>query len=165
MSNTTFIIIDKNGVLKQQSTRTLTRECLYKKCGFRKSEGFEQIHTWTAEEIRKPYTVELWGKDTGKTGQENTYSFQIVNDTNVYYGTLALIAVDTNNNVLDLYTDTWQEIENTISSANIQTRDNVPYKVANPSILEGARGDDESNSDALSSGSELEEEEYYYSDS
>lgn len=163
MANNTFIIIDKNGVLKEQNSRAITRDCLYKKCGFRKSEGFEPIHTWSAEETCAHHAVELWGKKTGKKGQENTYSFQFANDAKMYYGALALIAVDSNNHVLDLTMDTWQNIQHTISAANITVDMN---KETIASLNHDASSDDyESNSDVLSSGSELEEEEYYYSDS
>lgn len=164
MANNTFIIIDKNGVLKEQNSRALTRDCLYKKCGFRKSEGFEQIHVWSAEETCSHHAVELWGKKTGKKGQENTYSFQFANDAKMYYGALALISVDSNNHVLDLTMDTWQNIQHTISGENKHTTVDMNKETIASLHHEAIRDDDESNSDVLSSGSELEEEEYYYSD-
>lgn len=158
MANNTFIIIDKNGILKEQNSRTLTKDCLYKKCGFRKSEGFEPIHTWTEEDTCKGHAVELWGKKTGKKGQENTYSFQFANDPKMYYGALALIAVDCNNHVLDLSMNTWKDIQNTISTANNNDTS------MNTSHQYDASCDSDSISDIFSCGSELEEEEYYYSD-
>lgn len=162
---TSFIVIDKQGVLKEQNSRALTKECLYKKCGFRKSDGFENIHTWDQDAISKSYTIELWGKATGKNGQENSYKLPFRNGNMVYYGTLALIAVD-NNCIIDLTTNVWHDVYNFL----IQDNTNQHASVCVPNKIETFEDPIEYESDedditcVLSSGSELEEEEYYYSE-
>jgi|AntAceMinimDraft_16_1070373.scaffolds.fasta_scaffold164086_2 hypothetical protein len=160
---TSFIVIDKQGTLKEQKTRALTKDCLYKKCGFRKSDGFENIHVWSSDSISKSYTIELWGKVTGKNGQENLYNFPFLNGNTVYYGPLALIAVD-NNSIIDLTADLWHDVYNHLTQDNTKQLANVPNKIeTNKDPLE-YESDDEDITQMLSSGSELEEEEYYYSD-
>lgn len=146
---TAFIIIDKSGMLKSQNSRSLTKESLYKKCGFRKSEGFEKLYTWSSE-CTSLHTVELWGKHNIKNGLENAYDFSFLDDKK-YYGTLAIIAVDNSNNIVDITMDEWNNLYNKISS---HVEDPIEYESV----------DEEYNTTELSSGSELEEEEYYYSD-
>lgn len=145
---TSFIIIDKNGVLKQQKSISLTRDCLYKKCGFRKSEGFEKLHKWTIE-FTKTHTVELWGKQSGKNCLENGYDFSFLDTKKTYHGTLAIIAMDEKDSMVDITIDEWHNIRSKEQKLN---------------MLEYESDEDENTSNALSSGSELEEEEYYYSD-
>lgn len=147
---TAFIIIDKNGILKPQHSRALTKECLYKKCGFRTSEGFEKLYTWS-NVLTNTHTVELWGKQNIKC-LENAYNFSFL-DIKKYYGTLAIIAVDNTNNIVDITLDEWNNIYNIISEVK-NDEDPVEYESDEP----------EDNKIELSSGSELEEEEYYYSD-
>ena len=51
------IIVEKLGMLKQTSIKKYNVDELYKKCGFKKSEGFEKQTEWG-----------------GKNGQEKIYN-------------------------------------------------------------------------------------------
>jgi len=148
-------MIEKNGTLKQQNSRALDRDSLYKKCGFRKKDGFENVHTWKSD-ITQSHTIELWGKTTGNNIFENTYTFPMVNVPTLYYGTMALIAVDVDGNITNLTTEIWQTIYDMLCLKNTPAPEND---------LDKLEYESEDDTNTVSSGSELEEEDYYFSDS
>ena len=46
---TSIVLIEHNGNIKNVKTKDLTRETLYKKCGFRSNENFERKTIWEVE--------------------------------------------------------------------------------------------------------------------
>jgi len=88
------IIVEKTGVLKILNIKDYKEEELYKKCGFKKSSGFEKRTTWkfNDKETKTEYFVSLFAKDDGKANSENKYDFPPPVDTVLYFGNCALVA-------------------------------------------------------------------------
>jgi len=199
---TKIVVVDKNCNIKDVNVKNLTREIIYKKCNFRKKEGFERRTTWNIDnfDIDK---VELWTRDAGKSGQENKYELPPPVDSSLYFGSIALVACDEDGDLIDLSKETWKKIydhlfggfddldaENTDEESEDELEDvdkSLKSKVGGylkdgfivdvvedesdndmpdeNEILELPE-EDYSDEEYLSDmGSELEEEDYYYSDS
>lgn len=113
--NHTFIIIEKNGTIKETSVKTITVEELYKKCGFRKEEGFENRNTWDNVKVGNHlYNIQLWGKIDGKANTENKYDFPPPFDTQLLFGNCALVQVDKNETFMSLNKEQWLKIYETL---------------------------------------------------
>lgn len=108
---TSFVHVDKNGTIKDVTKATLTKDTLYKCCGFKKPDGFEKRTTWDVIIEGNKNTVELWARDYGKAGTENKYDFPPPCDTALYFGSCALIKVSKKDDTInDFYSDTWLKI-------------------------------------------------------
>tara|TARA_Y100001958_G_C21247139_1_gene578153 strand:- start:4432 stop:5037 length:606 start_codon:yes stop_codon:yes gene_type:complete len=110
---TKIILVDKTGTLNSVNVKSIDRDSLYKKCGFKKSEGFTRRTTWNVS-IKKDgesekHQVELWAREHGNANTENKYDFPPPCDTALYFGTCCLLK--TNDDVIeDLDVDTWKKI-------------------------------------------------------
>lgn len=105
---TSFVQVDKNGTIKDITKRTLTKDTLYKSCGFKKPDGFEKRTTWDVIIEGNKNTVELWARDYGKAGTENKYDFPPPCDTALYFGSCALIKISKEDDTIkDFSSDTW----------------------------------------------------------
>jgi len=114
-TNQTFIVIEKTGNIKEVSVKTINIEELYKKCGFRKEEGFENRNTWENVKVGNHlYNVQLWGKIDGKANTENKYDFPPPFDTELLFGNCALVQVDKNDKFMSLHKDQWLKIYETL---------------------------------------------------
>lgn len=82
----TILIVDKSGVIKESNIKTWVEADLYKKAGFKTVEGFEKVHEWTID----GKTVSLYGKTTGRAGQENKYDFPPPVDSVLFFGSCIL---------------------------------------------------------------------------
>ena len=79
-----FIKIDKNGQLFEEALDNIDN--LYKKCGLRKSDGFNIIY----ESDFNEYQLQLWCRNSGRLNQKNQYIFPLQKDL-LIYGTAALL--------------------------------------------------------------------------
>jgi hypothetical protein len=116
-SNNKFIIIEKNGTIKEVQVKKITTEELYKKCGFRKEEGFENRNTWENVKLgNSVYTVQLWGKTDGKANTENKYDFPPPVDNLLLFGNCALVQVNKHNHneFTSLTKEQWLKIYETL---------------------------------------------------
>ena len=107
---TAIILIEHNGNIKNVKTKELTRDTLYKKCGFRSNENFERTTTWEVEHNKEMFIIELWAKTEGKANHENKYDFPPPVDNSLYYGTCALIRVDDKDRIIHLTSDIWLKL-------------------------------------------------------
>jgi hypothetical protein len=118
MSQTlTIIIVEKGGSLKQLSVKDYKKEELYKKCGFKKENGFSLQTEWNVKIDGEKYTIMLYGKIDGKAGMENKYDFPPPVDTTLFFGSCALVALSKkdniktdNNSVINLTVPLWNKI-------------------------------------------------------
>ena len=111
----TFIVIEKTGTIKEVSVKNINVEELYKKCGFRKEEGFENRNTWDNVKMGNHiYTVQLWGKIEGKANTENKYDFPPPFDTQLLFGNCALVQVDKHNKFTSLNKEQWLKMYETL---------------------------------------------------
>ena len=107
---TSIVLIEHNGNIKNVKTKELTRDSLYKKCGFRSSEHFDKMATWEVEHNKDIFLIELWAKTEGKANNENKYDFPPPVDNSLYFGTCALLRVDNKGHILNLTSDIWLKI-------------------------------------------------------
>jgi hypothetical protein len=107
---TAIVLIEHNGNIKNVKSKELTRDTLYKKCGFRSNENFERTTTWEVEHNKEMFNIELWAKTEGKANNENKYDFPPPVDNSLYYGTCALIRVDEKDRIINLTSDVWLKL-------------------------------------------------------
>lgn len=110
----TIIIVDKTTTLKNLTVKDYKIEELYKKCGFKKAEGFNLQVEWTVKLDGQRYLVQMYGKLDGKANIENKYDFPPPVDKNLYFGSCALVGMfwdDSNNKTLiNLSIELWNKI-------------------------------------------------------
>ena len=109
-----IVLIEKNGTLKQSIAKEVSRDTLYKKCGYKKPDGFEKRTTWNVKVNKEKVTVELWAKDEGKAGMENKYELPPPNDETLFFGTYAVIRTDENGDIISLTADMWSKVYDTL---------------------------------------------------
>jgi len=106
----TLVIVQKTGELKEINIKEINYDELYKKCGFRKPEGFDHIGTWDdniVDDIN--YNISLYARRTGKAGTENKYDFPPPEDNTLFFGDTILVA-KSDDIVVDLTTNIWLNI-------------------------------------------------------
>ena len=87
-----IIIVDKSGTLKTLTVKEYKEEELFKKCGFKKSEGFKKHTDWNNIKIDgEKYSVSVYAKDDGKANSENKYDFPPPIDNKLFFGSCALV--------------------------------------------------------------------------
>jgi len=89
----TIVIVDKSATLKPLTIKDYKVEELYKKCGFKKAEGFELQTEWSVKIDGQKYVVQMYGKLEGKANMENKYDFPPPIDSKLYFGSCALVAL------------------------------------------------------------------------
>ena len=105
-----IILIEKNGTVKQTNVKDLTKNTIYKKCGFKSDGGFEKRTTWNTTIGSEKCTIELWAKDDGKAGTENKFELPEPVDKILYFGTMAIVRINSSGNIIDVNTDLWNKI-------------------------------------------------------
>lgn len=109
-----IIIVDKGGSLKTLAVKVYNVEELYKKCGFKKSDGFNLQVEWPVKLDGQRYLIQMYGKLDGKANMENKYDFPPPIDKNLYFGSCALVGMlrdDTNNRShINLSIELWNKI-------------------------------------------------------
>jgi hypothetical protein len=102
-----IVLVEKTGELKI-SKYVDDKDELYKKCKFKKSDGFELRHTWKTQNSKYSFTsVNLYARDTGKANTENKYDFPPPIDNILYFGCIALVAQDETGSYVDLSVGDW----------------------------------------------------------
>lgn len=87
----TIIIIDKLGTAKELNVKDYKETDLYKKCGFKKEDGFVKQTEWTPKIDGQKYVISLFAKTGGKANSENKYDFPPPVDTKLFFGSCALV--------------------------------------------------------------------------
>jgi len=166
---TIILLVQKGGELKQTKVKNLTKDILYKKCGFRKSHDFDKRTTWAVTIDNTKYYIELWARDNGQANTENKYDFPPPVDTKLYFGTCCLLSVNPENNTyIDLDCVLWNKIyehlfggfENLDSEEEMSEDelDNIPsvMKTKNGYLKDGFVIDD----NEVCNNDEVEEEDF-----
>jgi len=108
---TTVVIVDKGGDLKEVSVKNFDVATLYKKCNFRKSEGFEERHCYKNVKISgEKFNVSVYARNEGKSGSENKYDLPPPLDEVLFFGNLALVRKDEDGDVIDLTSNEWEKV-------------------------------------------------------
>jgi hypothetical protein len=110
----TIIIIDKGCLLKTLTVKDYKVEELYKKCGFKKAEGFSLQVEWPVKLDGQKYLIQMYGKLDGKANMENKYEFPPPIDKKLYFGSCVLVGMirdDSNNRShINLSIELWNKI-------------------------------------------------------
>ena len=107
---TTIVLINKNSDMKQTKIKDLSREILHIKCGFKNNNDFDKRTIWNIAIEEEVYNIELWAKNSARANTENKYDFPPPVDTELYFGTCALIRVDDDDNIIDLTIEVWEKV-------------------------------------------------------
>ena len=109
-----IIIVEKGGSLKTLKIKDYKVDELYKKCGFKKEEGFTLQVEWNVKLDSQKYVIQMYGKLNGKANMENKYDFPPPVDNKLYFGSCALVGMikdNTNiNSNINLSLDLWNKI-------------------------------------------------------
>jgi hypothetical protein len=91
IQNIGIVIIDKLGSLSSLKIKEFNEEELYKKCNFKKPEGFIKQVQWKLKSEGKKWTVSVYAKTEGKANMENKYDFPPPIDSTLFFGSCALV--------------------------------------------------------------------------
>jgi hypothetical protein len=109
-----IIIVDKSGSLKQLTVKDYYDEELYKKCGFKKPDGFTKHTSWSIKLDGRKYSVSAYGKTEGKANMENKYDFPPPIDNTLFFGSCALVCSlkqdDGKTTLITLSLDQWTKM-------------------------------------------------------
>lgn len=86
------VIVEKPGTLKSLNIKEYKEDELFKKCGFKKPDGFVKHTVWPVKIDGQKYNVAMYGKLDGKANMENKYDFPPPIDTKLFFGACALVA-------------------------------------------------------------------------
>ena len=107
-----LLLVEKNGELVETRMKDFNFESLYKKCKFRKEDGFSRRAIWKLKLKGEPYRVALFARDFGKAGMENKYDLPPPVDQTLYFGIMAVVRLDPENSdvALDMDKNLWLQI-------------------------------------------------------
>lgn len=83
----TVVVIDRTGTIKEVDAKKWDEDALYKQAGFRSATDFQLHHVF----VYNQYHIHLYGKTTGKAGQENKYDFPPPVDNTLFFGSCLLV--------------------------------------------------------------------------
>jgi len=89
--NISVVIVEKSGSLKSLTIKDYKEEELYKKCAFKKPDGFEKQTEWGIKMDGTKYIVAVYAKTEGKANTENKYDFPPPVDTVLFFGSCVLV--------------------------------------------------------------------------
>jgi len=102
-----IVLIEKTGDLKECKFN-VEKDELYKKCKFKKSDGFELRHSWQTKKSKYSFTsVSLYARDTGKANTENKYDLPPPIDNILYFGCITVVAKNEEGEYVDLSVEEW----------------------------------------------------------
>jgi hypothetical protein len=107
---TIVLIVEKNGSLKELNIKNYNEEELYKKAGFKNADGFQVATTWNIVVKEKSYIISVYGKTSGRAGQENKYEFPPPIDNTLFFGNCILTNKNENNEIVNLTKVEWNSI-------------------------------------------------------
>jgi len=169
-----FVAINKLGIPEQASMKEM--DTLYRKCKFRKKDNFENRKTWSLlmNKDKKIY-IHIFAKNTGRHGTINKYEMPPPIDTDLFYGTIAVVASTDpdNTNHIDLTVDMWNQIYDKLMGGfedldkeEEEEEEEIPkkYQTKQGYSKETNFVVDDGDIEYNSSSSSPEEEEYNFSD-
>ncbi len=109
MPSITIVIVEKPGTLKTLTIKDFAEEDLFKKCGFKKNDGFAKQTEWNVKTGGKKYTVGVFAKTDGRANCENKYDFPPPIDNTLFFGNCAIVAKEQEKHV-NLSLELWNKI-------------------------------------------------------
>jgi hypothetical protein len=89
--NVSVVIVEKGGSLKSLTIKDYKEEELYKKCGFKKPDGFFKQTEWGNKIDGLKYITSVYAKTEGKANTENKYDFPPPIDNKLFFGSCAIV--------------------------------------------------------------------------
>ena len=181
-----IILVDKPGTLHEQKIKGNDTDKLYKKCGFKKPDDFECRNSWQINE-GDICCIELWSRNRGKSGTENNYKLPASDDAK-YFGNMIFVGVDATrllvNLTLDIFNNASEQMfgppKNMCAEPEDMCAEPEPCievlkeeetlicinmsEVIIAAALHSNKCIQPTDQEFTTGGSELEEEDYYYSD-
>ena len=112
---TTIIIIEKSGAIKERVVKSISEDTLYKSAGFKTDTDFKCCTIWELNVSGVSYSIELYGKKTGRAGQENKYELPPPLDTTLFFGSCVIVhRCKTTGNFLNITETEWNTIYSTL---------------------------------------------------
>ena len=109
-----IIIVEKSGDLKLLNVKDYKEDELFKKCGFKKADGFVKHVDWPVKIDGTRYNISMYGKLDGKANTENKYDFPPPVDTKLFFGACVLVGSvkDSNNEkkLCNMTLELWNKI-------------------------------------------------------
>jgi hypothetical protein len=106
-----IVVVEKTGELKVREYKSTNTDELYKKCNLKKPDGFDKVIEWGySKKGDNPVTVELWARSDGQANQENKYDFPPPVDSELFFGSCALLSRDSSMKIVDLTVEKWNKI-------------------------------------------------------
>jgi len=101
------LLIDKSGAVSEITIKDTQQGIneLYKKAGFKTSEGFNEQFGWELQYEDTKYLVSLYAKKSGRAQNKNTYSFPPPFEEASFYGNCVLVCSDS-----DLNSKLWDSL-------------------------------------------------------
>jgi hypothetical protein len=88
-----ILIVEKGGDIKELNLKSYSEDELFKKAGFKTSDGFTFQTKWNVTNGNEKKTICLYAKTKGRAGQENKYDFPPPVDNVLYYGSCVLVNI------------------------------------------------------------------------
>ena len=86
----TIVIVEKPGTIKSLTIKEFVEEELFKKCGFKKNDGFAKQTEWSVKTGGKKYAIAVFAKTDGRANCENKYDFPPPIDNTLFFGNCAI---------------------------------------------------------------------------
>lgn len=103
-----ILLINKQCTIQQKNIKKFDETELYKKCNFRKCDGFEKKHCYSYN----TFHYSIYGKLKGKANTENKYEMPPPLDNTLFFGTIAIVKYTKDNKVSSLTKEEWKEVYN-----------------------------------------------------
>ena len=87
----TIVLVEKTGELKELNVKDYKEDELFKKCGFKKADGFLKQTEWNVKLNGQKYSIMMFGKEDGKANMENKYDFPPPVDKKLLFGCCVLV--------------------------------------------------------------------------
>ena len=103
-----IIIIDSKGNMRPSGLKEGSIDTVYKRCGFRRADGFVLRHAWP---LNSPdgSRVAVYARDHGRAGSENKYDLPPPLDNSLFFGSIALIQLSADGTVENLTMPAWAD--------------------------------------------------------
>lgn len=168
------LVVEKLGEVKALQIKTWNESELYKKAGFKNSDGFKCYTTWNVEIDKTKYYIDLYGKTTGRANQENKYEFPPPVDSVLFFGNCILVNKTEDGEVSNLTTKEWEEIYDALyggfealgNDSDDESEEDDDYdgmkRTKNGYVKDGFVVDDDESEESEEEDEEDEDEEKIY---
>lgn len=104
-----LLLIEKSGNIKETKVRNFKIDEIYKKCGFKSNEHFEERACWKVKIDGETHNIKCFARDEGRASSENKYDLPPPIDSALYFGSIILLKVE-GKEYVDLSIDLWTKV-------------------------------------------------------